>query len=286
MEKKASLRFVFTGQSHQIDANTLINALINYTAVINETNRIYGNGNKSVNIKVNALEKGSFVIDLSVMENAFMGILKDSLSYLADLITVVTGVFAVYKICHGKPIRDEKDIEEIKIDNIEIKASITKVYNDCQVREIVSKSFETASQDSGIEGLEISGNAGEVVRFESSEFPDLIYTDFAQETDIPNQRVVTDSNALLVITKLSFEKGSLWGFMYNGFRISIPMRDAKLAELIDKGERFGKGDSIKAIIEITQRYNETYKAYENKSYRIVEFIEHIEFGVQQDSRLF
>lgn len=284
MEKKASLRFVFTGQSHQIDANTLINALINYTAVINETNRIYGEGNKSVNIKVNALEKGSFVIDLSVVENVFMGLLTDSLSYLADLTTIVTGVFAVYKLCHGKPVRGE-DAEEIEIDNVKLKDAITKVYNNSQVREIVSKSFETASQDSGIDGLEISGSTGEVVKFDSSEFPELIYTDFAQETDIPNQRVVTDRNASLVITKLSFERGSLWGFMYNGFRISIPMRDAKLAELIEKGERFGKGDSIRAIIEITQRYNDTYKAYENKSYRIVEFIEHIEFGVQ-DNRLF
>ncbi len=284
MEKKASLRFVFTGQSHQIDANTLINALINYTAVINETNRIYGEGNKSVNIKVNAIEKGSFVIDLSVVENVFMGLLTDSLSYLADLTTIVTGVFAVYKLCHGKPARGE-DAEEIEIDNVKLKDAITKVYNNSQVREIVSKSFETASQDSGIDGLEISGSTGEVVKFDSSEFPELIYTDFAQETDIPNQRVVTDRNASLVITKLSFERGSLWGFMYNGFRISIPMRDAKLAELIERGERFGKGDSIRAIIEITQRYNDTYKAYENKSYRIVEFIEHIEFGVQ-DNRLF
>ncbi len=279
------MRFVFTGQSHQIDANTLINALINYTAVITEANRIYGEGEKSVDIKVNALEKGSFVIDLALVENALMGLISGSFAYLADLITVVTGVFSVYKIFHGKPVKDEKDVAEIKIDNVEIKASIVKVYNNCNVREIVSKSFETASQDSGIEGLEITGGKEEVVRFESKEFPDLIYTDFGSENDIPDQKTVTDRNALLVITKLSFEKGAMWTFMYNGFRINIPMRDAKLTELIDKGERFGKGDSIRAVIDITQRYNDTYKAYENKSYKIVEFIEHIEFGAQ-DRKLF
>lgn len=60
MAATASMKFAFTGQSHQIDANTLINALINYSSVITEANKIFGCGNKNVEVKVNALEKGSY----------------------------------------------------------------------------------------------------------------------------------------------------------------------------------------------------------------------------------
>lgn len=99
-----------------------------------------------------------------------------------------------------------------------------------------------------------------------------------EEQDIPDQRVVPVDDAVLVITKLSFEKGAVWSFVYNGFRISIPVKDEKLAELIDRGERFGKGDAIRVSLEIVQRYNQTYKVYENKSYKIRDFKEHIEYG--------
>lgn len=46
-------------------------------------------------------------------------------------------------------------------------------------------------------------------------------------------------------------------------------------ETINNGARFGKGDAIRVKLRITQRYNKEYKTYENKSYRIVAFYEHI-----------
>lgn len=45
---------------------------------------------------------------------------------------------------------------------------------------------------------------------------------------------------------------------------------------IDEGERFGKGDAIHVKMRIVKKFNHVYNAYENKSYKIVEFIEHIE----------
>lgn len=278
MAATASMKFAFTGQSHQIDANTLINALINYSSVITEANKIFGCGNKNVEVKVNALEKGSFVIDLSVVENAFMGLVSGSLPYLSDLTTVVMGVFALYKHLKGRPAKTKEDSDVLKFDNVVIRDSVINVYNSSVVREAVSKSFETASGDSGVEGVKITNNKGETVEFAEDEFSGLIYNDFDEEQDIPDQRVVPVDDAVLVITKLSFEKGAVWSFVYNGFRISIPVRDEKLAELIDRGERFGKGDAIRVSLEIVQRYNQTYKVYENKSYKIRDFKEHIEYG--------
>lgn len=107
MAATASMKFAFKGQSHQIDANTLINALINYSSVITEANKIFGCGNKNVEVKVNALEKGSFVIDLSVVENAFMGLVSGSLPYLSDLTTVVMGGVYTLQAFERKTREDE-----------------------------------------------------------------------------------------------------------------------------------------------------------------------------------
>lgn len=63
--------------------------------------------------------------------------------------------------------------------------------------------------------------------------------------------------------------------MYNGFKIAITVKDDALMKKIDAGARFGKGDAIRVKLRRTQRYNKEYRAYENKSYKIVEFIEHI-----------
>ncbi|MCD8138122.1 MAG: hypothetical protein LUH01_20070, partial [Parabacteroides gordonii] len=64
-------------------------------------------------------------------------------------------------------------------------------------------------------------------------------------------------------------------FLYNGFKIGIIVKDDALMARINEGERFGKGDSIRVKMKITKLFNPNYNAYENKSYRIVEFIEHI-----------
>lgn len=44
---------------------------------------------------------------------------------------------------------------------------------------------------------------------------------------------------------------------------------------IDSGEKFGKGDAIKVRLRITKRFNKEFNCYENKSYKIVKFYEHL-----------
>ena len=90
--------------------------------------------------------------------------------------------------------------------------------------------------------------------------------------------------AILTIIALNFEPGSRWQFLYNGFRIQMIVKDDALMKKIDEGERFGKGDAIRVMLKIVKRYNPLYKGYENKSYKIMEFFEHI-LAPRQD-RLF
>lgn len=277
MDKDTELKIKFEGQSHQIDANTLINFLVHYTSVVAAANDLYGNGDKEVSVKINAIEKGSFVIDLSIAAKNFLADIfcKDNVAYLAGLATVVEGAILLYKELKGKPAKPDIEINVNNI-NLDMRRTIVEVYNQPIIREAVSKSFETVEKDSSVEGVTFLSGTGGQVKFARDEFAEMIYDDFDKEVDIPDQRTVFDEDANLVITKLSFEKGASWEFNYRGFRIKMSVKDNALMQLIDNGERFGKGDAIRVRLAITQKYNKEYRAYENKTYRIEAFHEHIQ----------
>ncbi|MBQ9639132.1 MAG: hypothetical protein IJV22_06220 [Bacteroidales bacterium] len=84
-----------------------------------------------------------------------------------------------------------------------------------------------------------------------------------------------ETDATLAIIALRFGPGSKWLFGWNGIRIPMSVKDDALIKEIDKGAMFGKGDAIRVKMRITKVWNAEYNFYENKSYKIVEFYEHI-----------
>lgn len=279
--KKAIMKIKFEGQAHQIDANTLINVLIHYQSVISEANKVLGGGSKNIELKVNAFEKGSFIIDVSMVESAIKQIFsKDTIGYLADLGAVVGGVYAAYKKLKGKPAKTKEELESIKIniykgDKLVINQNIVKVYNQPVVREAVSKSIETADADANVEGFVVDSGDEHPVVFDKKDFKKYIYDDFDSEKEDTPTECIEVVEAILTIIALNFEPGSRWQFIYNGFKIQMIVKDDALMKKMDEGERFGKGDAIRVKMKIVKRYNPIYNAYENKSYKIVEFLEHI-----------
>lgn len=265
----------FEGQTHSIDANTLVNVLMHYQSVVNEANRIYGGGAQEVRLQVNALEKGSFVVVLematSKLRQLFSG---SSVGYIADLVGIVSFCYGAYKVMKGKPVKTEEDKKAVSnlTVNGDVKISIN-VYNSRETRAAISKAIQTADEDASVEGFSVE-NAEAITTFSREEFKEYEYDDFDNEEEMPDERII-DTDASLVIVGLSFEKGARWQFMYDGFKIPIIVKDDALMQKIDEGERFGKGDSIRVKLRKVQKYNKEYKAYENKSYKIIEFYEHI-----------
>lgn len=284
MMKTKRMKIVFDGQTHQIDANTLINVLIHYQTVISASNKELSGGSKSVELKVNALEKGSFIVDVSVIESIKGLFSANTMEYLANLSAVVGGVYAAYKCLKGKPAKSASEKESIIIKGNDnqttiINNSIINVYNQPAVRESISKAIETSSEDANVEGVTFDSGSPEPTTFERESFKDYIYNDFDEELSIPEEKIeIVD--AMLTIIALNFESGSRWQFLFNGFKIQMIVKDDALMKKIDEGERFGKGDAIHVKMKILKKYNPVYKGYENKSYKIIEFIEHIEAPLQ------
>jgi len=279
--KRIKMKIKFEGQAHQIDANTLINVLIHYQSVISEANKMLGGGAKSIELKVNAFEKGSFVIDVSMVESVIKQIFSgDTVGYLADLGAVVGGVYAAYKTLKGKPAKTEEEQASIKLDvkhggKLVINQTIVNVYNQPVVREAVSKSIETADADANVEGFVVDSGNERPVTFDKKDFKEYIYDGFDTESVNIPMECTEIVEAVITIIALNFEPGSRWQFIYNGFKIQMIVKDDALMKKIDEGERFGKGDAIRVKLKIVKKYNPVYNAYENKSYKIVEFLEHI-----------
>ena len=270
------LKIIFNGHTSQIDANTLIAALGHYQFIMEAANKEMG-GEKTLELKVNAIEKGSFVIDVEIVESALKSLFSGStLGYISSVITIVGGVYGAYRKLKGRPAKTDEQKSTISIkgkNNVIINQSIINIYNQIPVREAISKTIEAAEKDKNVDGLTIEGEE-EKTHFSRDEFPEMIHKNFATEDLLPPDKEI-EEKAFLHIVSMSFESGYRWQFMYKGFKIPIFIKEGPLMKLIDKGERFGKGDLIEVTLEIVQRYNPAYNAYENIRFKIKEFHRHI-----------
>lgn len=278
------MQLKFEGQNHSIDSDTLVSILMSYQQVVQEVNRIYGGGSHEVRLQVNALKEGSFVVDIEIVKGLLQQLFsKDSVEYIAALGGILALVYKIYKEMKGRPVKsdeDKKRVEELIVRTGDINVRVSRdtcinIYNSRQTREPIAKSVQTADNDPCVDGFVINdGNDEKITSFSRDEFKEYIYDDFDNEEEVPDERII-ESDETLVIISLSFEKGSRWQFMYNGFKIPILVKDDALMQKIDEGERFGKGDSIKVRLRTIQKYNREYRTYENRSYKIIAFYEHI-----------
>lgn len=124
----------FDGQEHCIDANTLINTLTHYQNILNVINAEYGGGAKELKVKINAIEKGSFAISLSLIENVFKTIFSaDGIAYVSGVVTIFAEIIRLYKERKGHPVRKDDGIT-INIDN-SVRETVINTYNYALVRE-------------------------------------------------------------------------------------------------------------------------------------------------------
>lgn len=267
------MQLKFEGQSHSIDTNTLINVLVHYQTVVKEANKQLGCGTRNVSINVNAIEHGSFIIDLSIAQNVLGALFSNgSIEYVKNLTAVISDVYKLYKCFKGAPVKNKEDIARA---NITINGDVSvNVYNKPCTREAISKSIETSASDVNVDGFSVLNDTEDKVTFERKDFTSYLYDDFDKEDENKDIRTI-EKDANLVIIGLNFERGSNWQFMYDGFKISVRVKDDALMQRIDNGERFGKGDAIKVKLRIVQKYNKNYNTYENKSYKIIAFYKHI-----------
>jgi len=277
------LKIKFDGETHQIEANTLINSLLHFTNITHEINRELGTDRK-IEIKVNALKEGSFlvhiVIEATLIDNIKGLFTKDNLEIAANIFAVVGGLFGFAKFLKGgKPEVLESNDLSTKIKNTKGDVTyfdnrVVKIYqNNKSIRETIAQEFETLENDPNVTGFELLDKEDKpIVQIIKEDFAAIANTD---ASIISADEITIPKKGFLVISTLSFDKNVKWNFYFDGNKISAHIKDEEFVKLIEKGEKFSKGDSLEAEFEIRQQFDDSINTYINKSYKITKILKHI-----------
>lgn len=174
----------FDGQQHQVNANVLISSLIHTTSIVQEVNK-YLNSGKKIEINVKALEKGSFLCHIELIETALDSLknllTKENIEVGSAIVGTVVGLIELKKFLKGKKaVEVQQHGDKTKIINkdgnvIIIENATFNIYeNSPIVKGALAQNFEVLNNDPAITGFEITDkNERPLVRVDKSEFDDL-----------------------------------------------------------------------------------------------------------------
>lgn len=263
-----------------IEANTLINMLTHYVAITERANALIGEGSYKSEVKVKALQEGSFEISLEIACTWLQNLItRENISFASEVVGGIVSVMYLYRHFKGRRISRDEAQQILKTSTQSALYSAVKIYNDHAVRETFRQSIETAKSDPNVDGITLVANGVPSETIREEEFGDLVIP--PSETTI-GERSVTDSKAILSIISLSFNRGDNWRFIYKGNKIVTKLSDDGLQRAIDQGASFAKGDALEVELEIVQKWNREYKAYINNRYKVVNVINHIHAPTQQE----
>lgn len=278
----------FDGQQHQVDANVLVSSLIHTTTIVQEVNK-YLNSGKKIEIKVKALEKGSFLCHIELVETTLDTLknllTKDNIEVGAAIIGTVVGLIELKKFLKGKKAKEvQQQGDSTKIVNkdgniIVIENATFNIYEHSPVvKDALAQNFDVLNNDPAITGFEITDkNEKALVRVDKTEFIDL--SQKSEEIEEGDRKII--EAATVNVVRVSFEENLKWDFYYRGIKISAKIADLSFHELIDKGEAFAKGDVLEVELQINQKFDASVNTFVTKSYQINKIVRHLSRNEQQ-----
>jgi hypothetical protein len=278
----------FDGQQHQVDANVLVSSLIHTTTLVQEVNK-YLNSGKKIEIKVKALEKGSFLCHIEIVETTLDSLknllTKDNIEVGAAIVGTVVGLIELKKFLKGKKAKEvQQQGNKTKIVNkdgntIIIENATFNIYEHSPVvKDALAQNFDVLNNDPAITGFEITDKDEKVlVRVDKTEFADL--SQKSEEVEEGERKII--EAATVNVIRVSFEENLKWDFYYRGIKIAAKITDPSFYELIDKGEAFAKGDVMEVELQINQKFDESVNTFVTKSYQVNKILRHLSRNEQQ-----
>jgi hypothetical protein len=280
---------VLEGKSHEVDALTLSETIVNFNTLILELNQEL-KPEYPIELKVKTFDEGSFDIffallaDPNISSTLFNVLNKDNLEIASTIISTLSDVFSIKQFLKGdkpKSIENTGD-NQTKIENSkgEIKIINSKsgdiIFNNPTINITINNTFNTLKNETEIAGLSlITSSKDQNVNILKEEFKEMALglKNIAEETtQIEPNKTILKNGMPLSIFKIVFDDKYKWQFVNNeGQKISATIKDKNFFEKVKKRELyFTNGDVIIANVEINQEYNEIAKAYENKSYSVID----------------
>lgn len=278
-KERAQFSICYEGTQSQIDVNTLISTLFHFTATINALQEELLK-DKKVDIYVNTLQRGSFIVDLE-LSHAILAAMSYLFAKPNGLETIIEGfghLLRLKQLLKGKLADNVKKDSSGNVVVIKDSSNVTvtqKVYNIYMQNEKantgIEKGFQNIAEDPAMTGFKVINAQKEpVFSATSGDFSAM-----AQPNQYLNagQETVLISAARLTVVKAVFEGKGKWDFVYDGSRIAASIEDASFFSLLDSHRlRFTKGDVLIADMEIVRIWDSALNVYINKRYKVTRFL--------------
>ena len=257
--------------SGEMDINALAPALLSFSDLIAESNRILNPGGSKVAVYVRSnFQQGSFEINLDVVRSLsdrviqlFQGAETLNVGELLNNIglgATITGVslLSLIRWIKGRKIDKittiDKNYVKIQIDKEEreISLGIFKLLKSRKVHQSVRGVLAPLKTD-GIEAFEVRNKEPQqTVQKITKEEVNLYDINIEAETE----SLTTTRQSFVHIVSLGFEEGLKWRFDDGEIKFYAEIRDKDFIESVQSGEfAFRKGDILAVDITTVQRTN-------------------------------
>lgn len=282
IENMSSFRIKFRGDTSSIDANTLALSLLHTTSLLEIINKQM-KGDK-IQIKVKALEKGSFIIDVDLIQTFIDAIrvivTRDNISTTADLIFYWLAFIETKKWIASRKVKptitraEDGDVTLIREEGNELilHPTLHELYYNPQADNASKAIFETLRYDNDIAGMDVlvGGSNKPSLQVDREEFEDLS----KNFLELITEERTTMERIHVTILRPSFEKKLNWDVSIAGEKVSLRIEDADFLKTLPDSY-FKVGDVLDAEVHTTLVYDDSLKNYRAKSHKIVKVYKHL-----------
>ena len=274
----------FGGRPNEVNTYTFANAIVAFSDTFREINAQVNNS-QSIELRLEAVGKGSFRGKIKGVPKTIMGALKFTAN-AAILPLLMAFIYDHY-------IDDDTFEIEISDDYVIIKQGndrtiIPKSAYDAskaipspeKIHNKFNATIDAVEEDVGIESFGLTINLGDevpIINLERKNWPAIREhrTSLVREEKMR----VTQEEVTLSILKAIFAKSHRkWEFVWRGVKVSAFVEDPIfIADIVSGRQKIGNGDTVKCLLEISQEWSETDRVWLNSSYSIKEVIEYVPF---------
>lgn len=285
MVMTTDFKIEFGGESHDLEINTLLTSLLNFTGVIQEIKDQFAPEAK-VDIRVRPPERGSFLLDmvLSAPDSVNYGLslfTRGNISLADNIVAIFANMIGLKQHLQGELPNSviEGDNGMVFIENhsgvtVELQQPVYQFYASTpKVDALLSKAFQAISHDTVVESLRVTKDRRILADVQADMFKIMGTAGTIGEP--PSRRDIVKQEVFVRAFRFSFEDFGRWWFVYEGNTICASIADQAFIQAIEDNEPFAKGDRLRVDISILQEYDKSVQDYLNKQFTIMKVHEHI-----------
>jgi hypothetical protein len=281
-------QYRYLGDAKDIDIDTLITSQVHFAAMVKEVQNRYFPDSK-ISIRINGFSPDSFgVNEQMIIEQVTTLFTKENIVLASVVVGIVADFIAIKKAVKGDK---EAKIEEKKIDNNRTEINITiqdspgtklKVYtnamdlykNSDEMDRASKKNIAAIDKDENIDGIELNDveNKKNILQANKDEFKYILADSIYSKKEDKDK----DEEVDLLVKKPDLSPKNSnnvhWDFIYKGRKITAQIEDESFIKKVLDGQKFGRGDSLRANVKIHYKLDSSLGTYLESKFTVTRII--------------